>query len=74
MNNRLLNSEKASPQDLQAVEWLTQLLLKGLELQASDIHLEPFDSLLRVRVRRDGVLYEMPSPPAALREQIISRI
>ena len=59
---------------MQAVEWLSQLLLKGLELQASDIHLEPFDSLLRVRVRRDGVLYEMPSPPAALREQIISRI
>ena len=74
MNNRLINSERASPQDLQAVEWLSQLLLKGLELQASDIHLEPFDSMLRVRVRRDGVLYEMPSPPAALREQIISRI
>ena len=74
MNNLLNNSERASPQDLQAVEWLSQLLLKGLELQASDIPLGPFDSLLRVRVRRDGVLYEMPSPPAALREQIISRI
>ena len=74
MNNRLISSERATPQDLQAVEWLSQLLLKGWELQASDIHLEPFDSLLRVRVRRDGVLYEMPSPPAALREQIISRV
>ena len=74
MNNRLTTSERPAPQDVQAVEWLSQLLLKGLELKASDIHLEPFDNLLRVRFRRDGVLYEMPSPPAALREQIISRI
>jgi len=74
MNNRLTTGERPAPQDVQAVEWLSQLLRKGLELKASDIHLEPFDNLLRVRVRRDGVLYEMPSPPAVLREQIISRI
>lgn len=69
-----MSAERPAQQDVQAVKWLSQLLLKGLELQASDIHLEPFDNLMRVRVRRDGVLYEMPSPPAALREQIISRI
>jgi type IV pilus assembly protein PilB len=74
MNNRLTTGDRPSPQDVQAVEWLSQLMLKGLELKASDIHLEPFENLLRVRFRRDGVLYEMPSPPAALREQIISRI
>jgi type IV pilus assembly protein PilB len=66
--------ERQLPQDQQAVQWLSELLTHSLELQASDIHLEPFDNLLRVRVRRDGKLYEMPAPAASLREQIISRI
>ena len=74
MNTRFPPAERPSAQDSQAVEWLSQLLLKSLSLNASDIHLEPFDHVLRVRIRRDGVLCEMPSPAASLREQIISRI
>ena len=74
MNTRTLSMERQLPQDQQAVQWLSELLTHSLELQASDIHLEPFDNLLRVRVRRDGKLYEMPAPAASLREQIISRI
>ena len=74
MHPRQTVSERPTPPDLQAVEWLSQLLLQSLSLKASDIHLEPFENLLRVRIRRDGHLYEMPAPPASLREQIISRI
>ena len=74
MNTRNTATERPLPQDQQAVQWLSELLARSLELQASDIHLEPFDNLLRVRVRRDGKLYEMPAPAASLREQIISRI
>ncbi len=74
MNTRFPPTERPPAQDSQAVEWLSQLLLKSLSLNASDIHLEPFDHVLRVRIRRDGVLCEMPSPAASLREQIISRI
>ena len=74
MNTRTLSMERQPPQDQQAVQWLSELLTHSLEMQASDIHLEPFDNLLRVRVRRDGKLYEMPAPAASLREQIISRL
>ena len=74
MNPRLSVNERPNPPDLQAVEWLSQLLLQSLSLKASDIHLEPFENLLRVRIRRDGHLYEIPAPPASLREQIVSRI
>jgi len=74
MNPRISVNERPTPPDLQAVEWLSQLLLQSLSLKASDIHLEPFENLLRVRIRRDGHLYEMPAPPASLREQIVSRI
>ena len=74
MNTQITANERPAPQDLQAVEWLSHLLLQSLSLNASDIHLEPFDNLLRVRIRRDSHLVEMPAPPACLREQIVSRI
>lgn len=74
MNSRTTHAERPAAQDLQAVEWLTHLLQQSLSFKASDIHLEPYDHVLRVRIRRDGQLYEMPAPAAGLREQIVSRI
>ena len=74
MNKALVHVSQADSPDQHAVDWLTQLLQKGLSLQASDIHLEPYDNLLRIRMRIDGLLHEMGAPPAALRERIISRI
>jgi len=41
---------------------------------ASDIHIEPYETALRVRFRIDGVLYEVMSPPVHLRSSITSRI
>ena len=74
MNKSLVSEQRANPQDQQAVDWLSQLLQQSLHLQASDIHLEPYESLLRIRLRIDGLLHEMSPPPAALRERIVSRI
>lgn len=64
----------ASASDQQAVDWLSNLLRQSLELQASDIHLEPYENMLRIRLRIDGLLHEMSPPPPALRERIVSRI
>ncbi|AZR21638.1 type II secretion system protein GspE [Xanthomonas vasicola] len=46
----------------------------AVELRASDIHIEPFESRLKVRYRVDGVLVEGESPPAKLTAAVISRI
>ncbi len=46
----------------------------ALELRASDIHIEPFESRLVVRYRVDGVLHEGESPPQRLSAAVISRI
>ena len=64
----------ATDQDQQAVEWLTHFFATALADGASDIHLEPFENVLRVRVRVDGHLQERPSPHAQLKDRIISRI
>ena len=74
MNKSLVSEQRTNPQDQLAVDWLTHLLHQSLQLQASDIHLEPYESQLRIRLRIDGLLQEMSPPPAVLRERIVSRI
>ena len=42
--------------------------------RASDIHIEPEETQLRIRFRIDGVLHEIPSPPKHLELAVISRV
>jgi general secretion pathway protein E len=54
---------------------LVNLLIdRAVEARASDIHIEPFESKLRVRYRIDGVLREVEAPPNRFRAAVISRI
>ncbi|HEY5850020.1 MAG TPA: type II secretion system ATPase GspE [Lysobacter sp.] len=50
------------------------VIQRAVELRASDIHIEPFESRLKVRYRVDGVLTEGESPPANLTAAVISRV
>lgn len=50
------------------------IIQRAVELRASDIHIEPFETRLKVRYRIDGVLEEGESPPTNLTAAIISRI
>jgi general secretion pathway protein E len=50
------------------------VIQRAVELRASDIHIEPFETRLKVRYRIDGVLEEGESPPASLTAAIISRV
>lgn len=42
---------------------LNMVMLLAIKDQASDIHFEPFEDEFKIRVRADGVLYEMVPPP-----------
>nr|WP_269450932.1 type II secretion system ATPase GspE [Stenotrophomonas sp. MMGLT7] len=50
------------------------VIQRAVELRASDIHIEPFESRLKVRYRVDGVLVDGESPPANLTAAVISRV
>ncbi len=50
------------------------VIAKAVEDRASDIHVEPFEGILRVRYRIDGMLVDRESPPRRLQAAIISRI
>jgi type IV pilus assembly protein PilB len=53
---------------------LNMVILLAIRDQASDIHFEPFEDEFKIRVKADGVLYEMVPPPRHLANAIISRI
>ncbi len=53
---------------------LNMVMLLGIKDKASDIHFEPFEDEYKIRMRCDGVLYEMVPPPRHLASAISSRI
>ena len=53
---------------------VNQILQRAIELDASDIHVEPFDGELRLRYRIDGALRDMDAPAARMGMAIVSRI
>ncbi len=56
------------------VRAVNDLLEKAVELRASDIHIEPFQTGLVVRMRVDGLLRPVAAPPGVLPQAVISRI
>jgi type IV pilus assembly protein PilB len=53
---------------------INMIFLMGIKDKASDIHFEPFEDEYKIRMRCDGVLYEMVPPPRHLANAISSRI
>jgi type IV pilus assembly protein PilB len=76
--------DSQGPVDLSSVEALAEsapvrrllnmVLLMGIKEHASDLHFEPFENEFRIRIRSDGVLYEMVPPPRHLAFAITTRI
>ena len=57
-----------------AVRILDRYLRSAIESRASDIHLEPCGGRMRVRMRIDGCLCEIPPPPPALTSSLLTRV
>ena len=53
---------------------LNMVLLLAIKDHASDIHFEPFEDEFRIRIKADGVLFEMVPPPRHLAFAITTRI
>ncbi len=57
-----------------AIRLLDRLLVKAVAQRASDMHLEPGDDGLRIRLRVDGTLKSVEEIPAALAPLLVSRV
>jgi len=56
------------------VKLVNLMLIDAIKKHASDIHVEVYEKLFRVRYRIDGVLYEVMKPPMRLKNAIVSRL
>jgi len=63
-----------SDDDAPIIRLINALLTEAVKENASDIHIEPFESRLVVRFRVDGVLREVLSPRKAVAAAVVSRI
>ena len=68
----ILDLERAS-EDAPVVRLCNAIMLSAIKKGASDIHMEPYEKVLRVRYRIDGVLHDEMHPPLKLRNAISSR-
>jgi type IV pilus assembly protein PilB len=69
-----LSSLERATEDAPVVKMVNAILQDAIRKKASDIHIEPYEKLFRVRYRIDGVLYEVMKPPYKLKNAITSRI
>ena len=82
-DNDLLSvaQDLAEPEDLMETEddapiirLINALLTEAIKENASDIHIEPYENRLVVRMRVDGVLREILEPQRAIAPLLVSRI
>jgi type IV pilus assembly protein PilB len=84
LNKQLQQLEASGAIDLTSVEaladsapvrkLLNMVLLLAIKDHASDVHFEPFEDEFRIRIKADGVLFEMVPPPRHLAFAITTRI
>ncbi|GJL90718.1 type II secretion system ATPase GspE [Hyphococcus sp.] len=66
----LLDSENDAP----IIRLINALIAEAVKVKASDIHIEPYEKALSVRLRIDGVLREVLSLPAKMTPVLTSRV
>ena len=64
----------ASSEEAPVIKLANLILVQAIKDRASDIHIEPFENMVRLRYRIDGALMDMPPPPKNLQVALASRI
>ncbi len=65
---------ESSEDDAPVIRFVNNMLFRAVKDKASDIHIEPYEKDMAVRLRIDGVLYDVARPPKGLHAGISSRI
>jgi len=68
------NSIENDTQSAPTIRLVNSLIERAIVEHASDIHLEPYESELRVRMRIDGLLRNIMTVPKNLQSSVISRL
>ncbi len=61
-------------EDAPIIRLLNALFLQAVKERASDIHVEPYERELEVRMRVDGILHKVLTPPKIIQNALLNRI
>ena len=69
-----LDKLAASVEEAPVIKLANLILVQAIKERASDIHVEPFEKMVRLRYRIDGVLIDKTPPPKNLQVPLVSRL
>ncbi len=69
-----LDQLAASSEEAPVIKLANLILVQAIKDRASDIHIEPFEKVVRLRYRIDGSLVDMTPPPAKMAIALTSRL
>jgi len=69
-----LDQLTASVEEAPVIKLANLILVQAIKDRASDIHVEPFENIVRLRYRIDGVLIDKTPPPKNLQVALVSRL
>ena len=73
-DDRDLEADVSGVDETPVVRFVNKVLLDAIKRGASDIHIEPYEKIFRIRFRVDGVLEEVVHPPLAMAGRLTARI
>src|SRR5215469_3318459 len=68
-----LDQLAASSEEAPVIKLANLILVQAVKDRASDVHIEPFDKVIRLRYRIDGVLIDATPPPKQMQLALVSR-
>jgi len=68
------DDDNSEVEDTPIVRFVNKVLLDGIKRGASDIHIEPYEKIFRIRFRVDGVLEEVAHPPLNMAGRLTARL
>jgi len=60
--------------DAPIIRLVNLMLSQAVKARASDIHIEPYQNIFKIRYRVDGILYDKLTPPKRIQSTLVSRI
>ncbi len=69
-----LDQLAASSEEAPVIKLANLILVQAIKDRASDIHIEPFEKMVRLRYRIDGSLVDMTPPPKQMQLALASRL
>lgn len=69
-----MDADESGVDETPVVRFVNKVLLDAIKRGASDIHIEPYEKIFRIRFRVDGVLQEVVNPPLAMAGRLTARI